>query len=535
VPTPEPPLQVVDPEVDSLTFDQLSRLINEISPNVFYERALAFDSATARLEQVQDDLERETRNLWEAWQGKGADSFDDLVRQVSGLTAAVAQSMSSPGYGAAVRRAGDALAQAQQRIHELQAQNPRGDVPAARQILLDLGTAYQDIGTAIVPLPEGTGGLPAAGIGKLMPSSSPPGVLPPGGDTHLQVANQAGLLGGATGRRAGLPAVPFSAKAEVGAAHPAEGVTRGRSAVLAGVAQTEPGCPVPAVLGRVTQPVLGTIAGSGTRPVDFVTVLGRPSRVLTQQARPAESKQKKDASQHPATATEVRAKLGAPTESVALTSAGPAAQDKPAVMAQPALSAAEPAPVTAIVSTAPASTTQLAAAASHAPASGHAVSGHAPGPLAPLNVTAHAEVQSSPGSASTGGALSASPPLPPATGGLDAQTAPGMPPLATVGTGNSGPIGNSGVAGGVMGAMSRGTEGHGDSQNDRHPAGLLGAAPEVWDPAGGTPLVLGRRAPSPQSAEEDDRDLSAVEGLENIKDAEVRRWVLGRSGLKKES
>ena len=196
---PPPPLPVVDPGLASLTYDQLAQLVTGVSPDVFYLRANAFDQAMARLEQVQDDLVRETRNMGEAWQGRIAESFDGTVGKVSGFITKLLQATASPGDGAALRRAGDALTQAQRRLTDVQARGQTGDTKAALQIVQDLSTAYEEVGLGFTPLPESPfpqpveGNLPAvpevaAGKGTPLVAASPVvgvpaaavGYLPPG-------------------------------------------------------------------------------------------------------------------------------------------------------------------------------------------------------------------------------------------------------------------------------------------------------------------------------------------------------------------
>ena len=180
---PPPPLPLVDPGLASLTYDQLAQLVNVVSPDVFYLRANAFDQASARLEQVQDDLARETRNMWEAWQGRIAESFDGVVGKVSGFITNLLQATTSPGDGAALRQAGDTLTQAQRRLSDLQARGQTGDAKAALQIVQDLSAAYEEVGLSLTPLPESPFPGPAQGNLPAVP------VAAPGNGTPLVMAS----------------------------------------------------------------------------------------------------------------------------------------------------------------------------------------------------------------------------------------------------------------------------------------------------------------------------------------------------------
>jgi uncharacterized protein YukE len=156
-----------EPWLASLTYEQLARLVEEVSPDVFYQRASAFDQAGARLQDVLDQVRHEMNTVREHWHGTAADDFDDLVRDVTGKVAGVLQFVQAPGYGAALRDAGDRLADHQRRLRDLAGQKaeaesrqatPGGPTPemvaatshdSVRQILLDLRVAYWDVGNAL--------------------------------------------------------------------------------------------------------------------------------------------------------------------------------------------------------------------------------------------------------------------------------------------------------------------------------------------------------------------------------------------------
>ncbi|WP_410611361.1 hypothetical protein [Amycolatopsis sp. lyj-109] len=174
---PDPVPRGFDPALEALDRHQLEQLISEVSPEVFYLRAAAFDNAVARLTVVRDDLRHESRRLSDHWDGEVADGFQDAARSLADRLDLVLDAMSVPGYGQAMNNAGDALALAQQRLRA------GGDPPAqpgavpvdpaaaeqsgqrsALQILRDLCTAYYDVGRSIVPMPEaGAGRGPGAG------------------------------------------------------------------------------------------------------------------------------------------------------------------------------------------------------------------------------------------------------------------------------------------------------------------------------------------------------------------------------------
>jgi uncharacterized protein YukE len=160
-----------DPVLEVLTFDQLTQLVNEVTPDAFYQRAAAFDQAAVRLQDVLDQIRHQLNLVQEVWTGGVSEEFDNLARENSGRITVVLQFLQNPGYGSILRAAGDALAAHQQRFRDLQGQKaqqestppalgaPPPEVTAqvnnqsAKQILRDLCTAYQDIGNAMAPLP----------------------------------------------------------------------------------------------------------------------------------------------------------------------------------------------------------------------------------------------------------------------------------------------------------------------------------------------------------------------------------------------
>lgn len=224
-----------DPVLETMTFDQLAQLIDEVSPDAFYQRAAAFDQAAARLQDVLDRIRRQLRLVQESWSSKSAEDFDAVAREVVGQATNVLQAVQNPGYGALLRRAGDALAGHQQRLRDLrglktqqEAAPPAPGVPtpeataqlndqSARQILDDLRTAYQDIAFSIAPLPEtirgpaGSGGSSPAVFST--PNRSP---VPAGADARLAgdvgpvpevLISDTGVLLAAPGAVAAVPGV----------------------------------------------------------------------------------------------------------------------------------------------------------------------------------------------------------------------------------------------------------------------------------------------------------------------------------------
>ncbi|MFC3452613.1 WXG100 family type VII secretion target [Amycolatopsis speibonae] len=545
----QPPVD--DPALQYLTVEQLSQLINEVSPDGFYERAAAFDNATARLEQIQDDLERETRNMWEAWNGRVAESFEDLVLRLTGLTGAVVQAMASPGYGAALRQAGDALARAQQRLRDLQTQNRQGDIAAVRQVLHDLSTAYRDLGVGILPLPEAvteqpagvnaTGGAQGSGGGGGAATFATPGP---------QAVVQTGHHLGGTGAQAGPSPVPFAAFASLGVSNQAGPAAPGRQTVSPRSAGDEGDRVVPAVLGRGAAPAPLPMSGqeSEKRHSEVAAVLGRT--VKATEARPSAPKQKTSVAKHPVETEDQQVEPSAKAGEVVATSAGPVSHGPPvssvppvAGATQPSTAASTPAPEVARATAASASVpaapptpvpAPAAAMPAHTSGPGHVPSPHQPGSAALPSPAGHAAGPPHPGKAPMEAALPASPTFRPVNGGLDAIAPLDAPPLAPAGAGTGRVGGDSSFMGGYGGPMSRGVQGPDDSTNNRHPSGLIGPDGVVWNGAGDGAVVLGRPAAPPSPAAEDDGPLRGKDPESTDRPASSPQ-VLGRSNSRRES
>ncbi|MFR9731793.1 hypothetical protein ACL03H_21395 [Saccharopolyspora sp. MS10] len=157
-------------DLDQLNFDQLAQLINERQPELYYQRADEFDRAAAQLQLLIDGLRATMRKLEAGMAGLSMDKAAQAAEHLAAKNEQVLQAMQQPGYAAMLRRAGDSLTAAQQRLRDLQQQRAeQSDIPVeevgaadqdrteqARQIIRDLGTAYGDVAGGLTPLP-GTG------------------------------------------------------------------------------------------------------------------------------------------------------------------------------------------------------------------------------------------------------------------------------------------------------------------------------------------------------------------------------------------
>ncbi|ANN15884.1 hypothetical protein SD37_09665 [Amycolatopsis orientalis] len=554
--TASEPVPTVDPALETLTFEQLAQLVNEISPEVFYERARAFDAAVTRLEQVQDDLAHATRELWDAWRGAGADSFAEAVREVSAQGNTVIQALASPGCGATLRRAGEALTLAQQRIRDLQAQKREGDLQAARQIVHELGIAYQEVGAAITPLPGAEIGIAANDQGVLPAAST--GATPVMGGVRLPIEGDAGRFGDSAGTHGGGAIVPLMATVPSNGSLPAGEADRHGDA-RPGALDDSDNCAsqhvVPAVLGKgmPVAPVVpgetGDVTLDGREAGALVAVLGRPGG--TQAATRDQGRKKpRERSEGESTASESdesRVTPKAPNADITshgpstragsvpkvevAASAGPIPADAPATVPASPEPVKAPAHATATVASPPAPATPAAPSALPGTATTPAEIGKThplpPGSGAGLPGNATPVTPGVPvGDASLPGALPASPAFRPVTGAFDASSTIGLTPVIPGGGGPARIPGETmhGAAGGFMAPMLGGAH---ETDNDRQPAGLLGVDPKIWEGSGSVPHVLGRRASAPL-AESSDLDAAKKKAMDMVDS------VLGRSEHKED-
>ncbi|WP_166459574.1 WXG100 family type VII secretion target [Amycolatopsis pithecellobii] len=244
--TPPPP----QPPPDLPNLDQVLTIVGADSPERWYQQASKFDQVNQRVGDVSDQFRREFKNFGELWHGNAAGAYGGQADRLAGL---VDQLQQNPDYGGLLRRAGDALSMAQQRLGDLQAQRAGGGDPAlldqqARQILNDLATAYGDIGQWIGQ------GITADEVTSATNTPPPPYA---GAEQEQQggggAAQGGGHGGGATGHGTHDPAAGMGPMFVVGATGQQLGATG------------QPGAPGPAgVLGRTG--TTGTTTQIGRHP-----------------------------------------------------------------------------------------------------------------------------------------------------------------------------------------------------------------------------------------------------------------------------
>jgi uncharacterized protein YukE len=571
---PAPP--IFDPEFEKLNFDQIAALIEELTPERFYRQAQWFDSAAARLEQVLDDFRRVSREVGEYWGGEVSAAFDHVAYELAGAITNTLQPLQAPGYGQALRQAGDALALAQQRLRDLRTQQtqqapapppaPGAPTPeqighdSALQILRDLGTAYHDIGIGLAPMPEPAGGGSAAGAGPGTGENIGAGNGVAETGPRWADSGLAGYPGGAGvfwTRGTGSPGADTSGSrwsAPAGGAHPAgyapgddpdgtadeDGLFGQERPVPAGADGTGPfalllaGSMGPAVLGR----------GSAGRP--------RPKKdktAKTTKKAPVEQDEGTisvagaDTAERPVTVSDTHRSV-TPVVTQPVTVSHATAASTPVTVA----GAAGP-PATA----ASGSSTVAGAAGPPVTASAQAAASAPPPRTAPppdFQASANAAASAAGaaerairtgggfGGGAPGGAGFGSPvpppvhPLPPA--GLSATAEAGFPMRGGA------PGGEPGVAAGAAGANAAqpmspmmlgglGTQGQETKEKDRMSEVLIGPGPDVWNRGDEMPSVLGRPEPRPDPPAAEPRGAeSKLRDLRQLGE-EVLGRIKGRS------
>lgn len=150
------------------TFEQIAFLINAADPEMYYQRAVAFDKAQQGFRTLAQDLRRVNRIEFANWDGVVADSARQRLHEITGNVTEVLSAVGTPAYGDLMRMAGDSLANSQRRINTLVAQRAeqiaaasepaavaaaeRHTTETAQQILTELRSTYREIAAAFSPL-----------------------------------------------------------------------------------------------------------------------------------------------------------------------------------------------------------------------------------------------------------------------------------------------------------------------------------------------------------------------------------------------
>jgi hypothetical protein len=271
-------------EFGSQGFEALARMVLDIPAEAFDVRAAAFDAVVAALHDIVGRLRVQIGKLQEDLRGVAGEAAGESGELLRSEVAAVAAAIS--GDGAALYRAGDAVAGAQRAMQDLAAERartlaatPTPQVAAqfdelARRIATGLAQTYRQVGTSLAPIP-GTPAAAGGGAGGQGPDSSfpdgeftaarvdgpqpPPELFSPAETTPVGLTPEGSALH--------VTPVPISAFAAAAGLRPpaGEGVGNGGVALrhggwTAGIANAAPPA---AVLGRVTAPAGTRQTGAG--------------------------------------------------------------------------------------------------------------------------------------------------------------------------------------------------------------------------------------------------------------------------------
>ena len=116
------PTPATDPYLEQLNFEQLAQLVHGSSPEVFYRQAGAFDRAADRLREVTDRFRAQWRDIGTHSSGQAIDRAVAAGDRLAADNEKVLEATLAPGYARMLRRAGDALAEGQRRMRDLEQQ-----------------------------------------------------------------------------------------------------------------------------------------------------------------------------------------------------------------------------------------------------------------------------------------------------------------------------------------------------------------------------------------------------------------------------
>ncbi|MBQ6643189.1 MAG: hypothetical protein IJH84_19440, partial [Saccharopolyspora sp.] len=116
------PTPATDPYLEQLDFEQLAQLVHGTSPDLFYRQAGAFDRAADRLREVTDRFRAQWRDLGTHSSGATIDRAVEAGDRLAAENEKVLEATSAPGYARMLRRAGDAVAEGQRRMRDLEQQ-----------------------------------------------------------------------------------------------------------------------------------------------------------------------------------------------------------------------------------------------------------------------------------------------------------------------------------------------------------------------------------------------------------------------------
>ncbi|WP_370948064.1 WXG100 family type VII secretion target [Amycolatopsis sp. cg5] len=474
----EPPPPEGIESLSGLSFEQLAQLVNEVGPEAFYQRAAAFDQAGARLQDVLDQVRREERAMQEFWDGQVAESFGNVVYELTVRITSLLQTIQSPGYGTLLRQAGDQLAMHQQRMRDLQLAKaeqdsappaPEATAPEvvgqdqkqrALQIVSDLSQSYQQIGSGMAPPVDAPD---APGTQNTGPNVVGDGA-PDTGNTETTKYASGGGGGGAGGGGllgTGMLVGGMAKSALGGSRVQQQASTSGQMVTASGQ---------PSGVQKVFQPTVDTVPpvlGQPTqRGVAAPSTVGAP--VLLPGAVVGRKQQEKKQ-----TTTTTTVKEQAIVEAVA-----PTQGVKPTTVSTVDIPVVDK-PIAAVANGP--SSPELSSAPKHAVATGSASTGGVRLPsveVAPLSP--QAPVRPLPAE------LAALPT------GASSMTSGGAAPVAAT-TSHAAATGGMPMAPMMMGGL-RGN----DQDTERDVDAMLTEDPDVWDPATGAPAAIGRPARKPE-------------------------------------
>lgn len=216
---PQPGQQAPPPAGPPL--ESTAQILATGNPQQFYADGQRFDQIAGRLRGLSDGFRSELRRVEQSWRGPGAELFQDAAQKITQSIERLIDTISAPAYSSVMNQLGDALAEAQRQVNDVQTQRQQGrdalaanpaaaGDPAAQanqqqqetaqgehanQVLQQLALTYQNLGSQLRVLPSrnssGTAANDGGGGGA---SARSAGTMSAGGPATMDSSGTAGTM-----------------------------------------------------------------------------------------------------------------------------------------------------------------------------------------------------------------------------------------------------------------------------------------------------------------------------------------------------
>ncbi|GAB2649062.1 hypothetical protein GCM10027271_03340 [Saccharopolyspora gloriosae] len=215
---PQPDQQPPPPAGPPL--ESTAQILATGNPQQFYADGQRFDQIAGRLRGLSDGFRSELRRVEQSWRGPGAELFQDAAQKITQSIERLIDTISAPAYSSVMNQLGDALAEAQRQVNDVQTQRQQGrdalaanpaaaGDPAAQanqqqqetaqgehanQVLQQLALTYQNLGSQLRVLPSRNSSGGAANDGGSGASARSAGTMSTGGPATMDSSGTAGTM-----------------------------------------------------------------------------------------------------------------------------------------------------------------------------------------------------------------------------------------------------------------------------------------------------------------------------------------------------